>query len=129
METSAEQLDANLISGLLSTLMEEVYKKIYDDIENQFKDIIKKIEAYEDQVATIVYAYGEQAVVMEALATQLNYASPEAQKAFVESLSEQRKKMVETLNEGSKGFVADKDPGLARAINNVVKEKLSNTDK
>jgi len=129
METSAEQLDANLISGLLSTLMEEVYKKIYDDIENQFKDIIKKIEAYEDQVATIVYAYGEQAVVMEALATQLNYASPEAQKAFTQSLSEQRKKMVETLNEGSKGFVADKDPGLARAINNVVKEKLSNTDK
>jgi len=37
--------------------------------------------------------------------------------------------MVETLNEGSKGFVADKDPGLARAINNVVKEKLFNTDK
>jgi hypothetical protein len=66
---------------------------------------------------------------MEALATQLNYASPEAQKAFTDSLSEQRKKMVETLNEGSKGFVADKDPGLARAINNVVKEKLSNTDK
>jgi hypothetical protein len=129
METPIEQPDASLITGLLSTLMEEVYKKIYDDIENQFKDIIKKIEAYEDQVATIVYAYGEQAVVMEALATQLNYASPEAQKAFTDSLSEQRKKMVETLNEGSKGFVADKDPGLARAINNVVKEKLSNTDK
>jgi methyl-accepting chemotaxis protein len=129
METPIEQPDATLITGLLSTLMEEVYKKIYDDIENQFKDIIKKIEAYEDQVATIVYAYGEQAVVMEALATQLNYASPEAQKAFTDSLSEQRKKMVETLNEGSKGFVADKDPGLARAINNVVKEKLSNTDK
>jgi|688.fasta_scaffold568685_1 hypothetical protein len=129
METPIEQPDATLITGLLSTLMEEVYKKIYDDIENQFKDIIKKIEAYEDQVATIVYAYGEQAVVMEALATQLNYASPEAQKAFTDSLSEQRKKMVETLNEGSKGFVADKDPGLARAINNVVKEKLFNTDK
>ena len=129
METPIEQPDATLITGLLSTLMEEVYKKIYDDIENQFKDIIKKIEAYEDQVATIGYAYGEQAVVMEALATQLNYASPEAQKAFTDSLSEQRKKMVETLNEGSKGFVADKDPGLARAINNVVKEKLSNTDK
>ena len=129
METPIEQPDVTLITGLLSTLMEEVYKKIYDDIENQFKDIIKKIEAYEDQVATIVYAYGEQAVVMEALATQLNYASPEAQKAFTDSLSEQRKKMVETLNEGSKGFVADKDPGLARAINNVVKEKLSNTDK
>lgn len=129
METPIEQPDATLITGLLSNLMEEVYKKIYDDIENQFKDIIKKIEAYEDQVATIVYAYGEQAVVMEALATQLNYASPEAQKAFTDSLSEQRKKMVETLNEGSKGFVADKDPGLARAINNVVKEKLSNTDK
>jgi methyl-accepting chemotaxis protein len=129
METPIEQPDATLITGLLSTLMEEVYKKIYDDIENQFKDIIKKIEAYEDQVATIVYAYGEQAVVMEALATQLNYASPEAQKAFTDSLSEQRKKMVETLNEGSKGFVADKDPGLARAINNVVKEKLSSTDK
>lgn len=128
MSNTESEINAEIIKNLLTSLVEEVYKKIYDDIEDQFKGIIKKIEAYEQQVATIVLAYGEQAVVMEALATQLEYASPEAQKAFTDTLAEQRKKMVETLNEGSKGFVADQDPGLARAINNVVEKKLSDTN-
>lgn len=128
MSEDQSQIDAEVIKNLLSSLVDDIYKKIYDDIEEQFNGIIKKIEAYEQQVATIVLAYGEQAVVMEALATQLDYASPEAQKAFTDTLMQQRKKMVETLNEGSKGFVADKDPGLARAINNVVEKKLLDTN-
>lgn len=128
MSEDQSQIDAQVIKNLLSSLVDDIYKKIYDDIEEQFQSIIKKIEAYEQQVATIVLAYGEQAVVMEALATQLDYASPEAQKAFTDTLTQQRKKMVETLNEGSKGFVANQDPGLARAINNVVEKKLSDTD-
>jgi len=129
MENPSEQINFDLVKNILSTLVEDVYKKIYADIETNLQDIVKKIEAYEDQVATIVLAYGEQAVVMEALTTQLNYATPEAQKAFTEALNEQRKKMMETLNEGAKGFVAAQDPGLARAIGNLVDEESFSSDK
>jgi len=125
MQNSSDQINSDFIKNILSSLVDEVYKKLYADIETQLKDIVKKIEDYEDQVATIVLAYGEQAVVMEALTTQLNYATPEAQKAFTETLNEQRKKMMETLNAGAKGFVADKDPGLARAIGHLVDKESS----
>lgn len=129
MQNSSDQINSDLIKTILSSLVDDVYKKLYADIEQNLKEIVKKIEAYEDQVATIVLAYGEQAVVMEALTTQLNYATPEAQKAFTESLNEQRKKMMETLNAGAKGFVADKDPGIARAISDLVDKKSSSPDK
>lgn len=129
MQNSSDQINSDLIKTILSSLVDDVYKKLYADIEQNLKEIVKKIEAYEDQVATIVLAYGEQAVVMEALTTQLNYATPEAQKAFTESLNEQRKKMMETLNAGAKGFVADKDPGIARAISDLVDKKSSSSDK
>lgn len=125
MEKNSDQINSDLIKNILSSIADDMYKKLYTDIENQLKEIIKKIEDYEDQVATIVLAYGEQAVVMEALTTQLNYATPEAQKAFTETLNEQRKKMMETLNAGAKGFVADKDPGLARAISDLVDKESS----
>ena len=129
MQKSSDQMNSDLIKTILSSLVDDIYKKLYTDIEEHLKDIVKKIEAYEDQVATIVLAYGEQAVVMEALTTQLNYATPEAQKAFTESLNEQRKKMMETLNAGAKGFVADKDPGIARAISNLVDKESFGSDK
>lgn len=129
MQKPSDQISSDLIKTILSTLVDDIYKKLYADIENHLKDIVDKIQAYEDQVATIVLAYGEQAVVMEALTTQLNYATPEAQKAFTETLNEQRKKMMETLNAGAKGFVADKDPGLARAISDLVDKESPSTDK
>ena len=93
MTDNYTEANIEIMTKILSSLVEEVYQKILTDIESQFKDILAKLEKYEDQVATIVYAYGEQAIVMEALTSQLEYATPEAQKAFTGSLSEQRKKI------------------------------------
>jgi methyl-accepting chemotaxis protein len=128
MTDNYTEANIEIMTKILSSLVEEVYQKILTDIESQFKDILAKLEKYEDQVATIVYAYGEQAIVMEALTSQLEYATPEAQKAFTDSLSEQRKKMIQVLNESSKGFMADNDPGIARALGNLVEKKLSDTN-
>jgi hypothetical protein len=124
----SDSTDVGIIKTLLNDLIDDVYNKIYNHVEEQFKEIHKKIESYEQQIATIVLAYGEQAVFMEALVGQIAFASKEAQDAFQEQLTKGRKQMLEVMNDASAGFVADQDPGLGKAIGDLAKEKLSNTD-
>lgn len=128
MDDLNQQEDFTAVKDLLHILVEDIYKRINSEIESQFNGIFKKIDSYEQQIATIVLAYGEQAVMMEALMAQIAFSSPEAQKAFYDQLAISRQQMLEVMNDASTGFVGSQDPGLGKAIGNLVKEKLPSTE-
>lgn len=109
------------IDNMLSVLSSEVISK--------YKELEVRIEAMEKQIATLVLAYGEQAVFMEALVGQVAFATEEAQKTFHDVLKDARKSMLEVMKDGSKTFVEPSDKNIGDAINNLASEKLSNIDK
>lgn len=109
------------IDNMLSVLSSEIVSK--------YKEIEVRIEAMEKQIATLVLAYGEQAVFMEALVGQVAFATEEAQKTFHEVLKDARKSMLEVMKDGSKTFVEPSDKNIGDAINDLASEKLSDIDK
>ena len=109
------------IDNMLKTLSQEVVQK--------FKELEVRIESVEKQVATLVLAYGEQAVFMEALIGQIAFSTEEAQKTFHDTLKEARKSMLEVMKDGSKTFVDPSDKNLGQAIGDMATEKLSDPSK
>ena len=109
------------IDNMLKTLSQEVVQK--------FKELEVRIESVEKQVATLVLAYGEQAVFMEALIGQIAFSTEEAQKSFHDTLKEARKSMLEVMKDGSKTFVDPSDKNLGQAIGDMATEKLSDPSK
>jgi dsDNA-specific endonuclease/ATPase MutS2 len=107
------------IDNMLNTLSNEVITK--------FKELESKLESVEKQVATLVLAYGEQAVFMEALIGQIAFSTEEAQKSFHDTLKEARKSMLEVMKDGSEAFMAGSEENLGEAISNLASEKLSDS--
>lgn len=56
-----------------------------------------KLDALEQQVATITVGYAEQAVLVESLIHQLEFEDEERQKAFGDKVTELRDMMLKTL--------------------------------
>lgn len=98
-----------------------------DRVESRLQEIEKSFEEIEKQIATLIVGYGEQAVFMEALIAQINFASPEAQKAFTDNVSENRKKMFHLMKEGASGILGPENKDLASAVENVAGQKLSDS--
>lgn len=107
------------IDNMLNVLSKEV--------TSLCKELEQRVEAMEKQIATLVLAYGEQAVFMEALIGQIAFSSDEAQKSFHETLKNARKSMLEVMKDGSQTFVAGSDQKLGEAIGNMASEKLSDS--
>jgi len=105
------------LDNMLNTLSKEVISK--------FHELEEKIESIEKQVATLVLAYGEQAVFMEALIGQIAFSTQEAQSSFHETLKQARKSMLEVMKDGSEAFMAGSDKNVGESINNLATEKLS----
>lgn len=114
----------------------ELFKKIIEDIivainaQNQvrFTEFEQKLEKVEQQLATLVLAYGESAVFLEALVGQIAFASQEAQESFHSSLSQSRKSMLEVMQSAADGFLGDEDPVIGSTLSNLAQQKLSETD-
>ena len=94
-------------------------------MNERFQDIEEKVENFEKQIATLVVGFGEQAVFLEALLSQLAFATEEEQRAFQQSVNESRKQMLKVMQDGSETLVASENEGLASAIDDVVKSKSS----
>jgi len=114
-----------------SVTLEEMQKQVQDlliafaaKLESRFEDIEKSIEKIEEQIATLVLGFGEQAVNMEGLLAQLRFSSPESQKIFMDTIAESRKKMLEVMREGANDLLAGQNPKLASTIENLAAEKL-----
>lgn len=123
-EKEIPDLDQNTVDFVLN-----FFKDTIDGIKSQFEDRIvqlsKDVEAIEKQIASLVVAYGEQAVFMEALVAQIAFASDEQREMFNKDVSEARKQMLDVMKNASEGFLADDDPQLAAAISGLVDEQSS----
>lgn len=108
--------------------MEDILLSMSDRIQDKLNELDKALEDVEKQIATLVIGYGEQAVFMEALIAQINFASPEAQKAFTSNVSENRKKMFQAMKEGAPGILGPENEDLASAITNLADKKLSDSN-
>jgi hypothetical protein len=83
------------------------------------------MQSYEKQMAVLATGFAEQAVFIEALIGQINFGSVEERRVFHDNVSEARKKMFEIMKEGANGVVANDNPRLASAIEDVVDSKSS----
>jgi len=84
--------------------------------DNKLEKIDQTMQAYEEQIAILSTGFAEQAVFIEALLAQLNFASEESKKLFHDSIQEARQKMFKIMKEGANGIVAEQNPRLASAI-------------
>ena len=117
--------DTDTIQATINNMLDVLNKTV----EQSFSDLNNRVESLEKQMATLVLAYGEQAVFMEALIAQLAFASDEAQQSFHETLKEARKSMLEVMKDGGQNVVAPSDPILGQAIVDMASEKLSDLNK
>ena len=108
--------------------IEFILTSMAEKIEERLREMDKSIESIEQQIATMVVGYGEQAVFMEALIGQINFAAPEAQKVFTDTLARSRREMLKVMKEGANGFLVGDVEGLSTAIKDVVDKKLLNDE-
>ncbi len=123
MEESFFTGDLSLES--LKSQFEELIIALSAKIESRFQETEDLIEKLEKQIATLIIGFGEQAVNMEGLLAQLRFSTPDAQKAFMDTIAESRKKMFQVMKEGAGGLLAGESPGVASALEDLASEKLS----
>lgn len=119
-----DEATAEFFNNLFRDLMNGVQAQVIE----RMSQLEKSVEEIEKQIATLVLAYGEQAVFMEALVSQMAFASDEARKKFQEDVTYARKQMLEVMNDASKGFLAEQSPNLASALADMVKPESTDTD-
>ena len=112
---------------LLRKSFNEVIIALAAKFDSKLDELDKTMESYEKQMAVLATGFAEQAVFIEALIAQVQFASSEERKSFHDSVAEARKKMFEIMKEGANGVVADDNPRLASAIKDVVNSKSSDT--
>jgi hypothetical protein len=81
----------------------------------------KKLDALEQQVATITVGFAEQAVLVEALISQLEFETEERQLAFKDKVLSTRDLMLETL-EYTADVLEDGDTGTEQPLEDVATE-------
>lgn len=112
---------------LLRKSFNEVIIALAAKFDSKLDELDKTMESYEKQMAVLATGFAEQAVFIEALIAQVQFATLEERKSFHDSVAEARKKMFEIMKEGANGVVADDNPRLASAIKDVVNSKSSDT--
>ena len=127
MTDNNEHLDQHT-AEFITNFFQQVITGLAAQIEDRLKTLETSVESMEKQIATLILSYGEQAVFTEALVVQMAFSTDEARKAFHQSLQDSRKQMFEVMQNASKGFLADENPGVAAAVTDLVTEKLSDTD-
>lgn len=109
--------------------IDQVLMVMASKMEERLQEVESKLESLDKQIATLVVGFGEQAVFMDALIAQMAFGTPEAQKAFHDTIAESRKRMLQIMKEGSDAFLATSSPGLADAVTELAEQKLSDTSK
>lgn len=112
---------------VLSKTVNDIVLSMAVQFDMKIEKLDKTMESYEQQIATLATGFAEQAVFIEALLGQINFASDEAKKNFHESVHDARQKMFNIMKEGASGIVANDNPRLAAAIEDVVDSKSSNS--
>jgi hypothetical protein len=124
--TDDTNYDSN--AKVIEIAIDNMLSKISIEVVSKFKELETRLDSLDQQVATLVLAYGEQAVFMEALVGQVAFATDDAQNNFHALLKDARKNMLEVMKDGSKTFVDSSDKNVGDAIVNMATEKLSDFD-
>jgi hypothetical protein len=109
----------------LTKLVNELFVAMAASFDDKLKKIEDLMESYEKQIATLVVGFGEQAVFIEALLGQIQFSTEDAQKAFMETLNNSRKQMLQIMKDGARDLVANENERLASSIEDVVESKSS----
>jgi len=125
--TSIPQIDEATVKAVMS-IVEEVMGSAVVRFSEKLQELENRINSIDEQIATLIIGYGEQAVFMEALVAQMAFATDQERTSFNNSLTEARKKMLEVMRDASAANLADEDPDLASAVENLANQKLSDTD-
>ncbi len=112
---------------LLRKTINDVVLALASQFDTKIEALDKTMETYEKQIATLATGFAEQAVFIEALLGQLTFTTEESKKNFHNSVHEARQKMFNIMKEGADGIVANENPRLASAIEDVVDSKSSNS--
>lgn len=112
---------------ILSKNINDLVMALAAQFDSKLEKLDKVMEGYEKQIAVLATGFAEQAVFIEALLAQLNFSSEEAQLNFHNNLHEARQKMFSIMKEGANGIVANDNPRLASALEDVVDSKSSDS--
>ena len=106
-------------------LIQDIIVGVNAQYQVRFKDLEDRLDKFEQQIATLVLAYGETSVFVETLVAQLAFASEEEQKNFTTNLAENRKTMLEVMQNAANSVVASESPIAGSTISNLAEQKLS----
>jgi len=121
--TDIPQIDEATVKAVMS-IVEEVIGSAVGRFSEKLQELENRINSIDEQIATLIIGYGEQAVFMEALVAQMAFATDQERTSFNNSLTEARKKMLEVMRDASAANLADEDPNLASAVEDLVNQKL-----
>lgn len=125
--TDIPQIDETTVKAVMS-IVEEVMGSAVSRFSEKLQELENRINSIDEQIATLIIGYGEQAVFMEALVAQMAFATDQERTSFNNSLTEARKKMLEVMRDASAANLADEDPNLASAVEDLASQKLLDTD-
>jgi len=106
-------------------LIQDIIVGVNAQYQVRFKELEDRLDKFEQQIATLVLAYGETSVFVETLVAQLAFASEEEQKNFTTNLAENRKTMLEVMQNAANSVVASESPIAGSTISNLAEQKLS----
>jgi acetyl/propionyl-CoA carboxylase alpha subunit len=112
----------------VTKFFQDLIHSLVSTTEDRLQSLESSIENIEKQIASLVVGYGEQAVFVEALISQIAFSTEEARNKFKEDIQSGRKEMLEVMQNASKTFLADTDQNLASAVADVAESKLSDSD-
>ena len=112
----------------VTKFFQDLIHSLVSTTEDRLQSLESSIENIEKQIASLVVGYGEQAVFVEALISQIAFSTEEARNKFKEDIQSGRKEMLEVMQNASKTFLADTDQNLASALADVAESKLSDSD-
>jgi len=106
--------------------IESILLAVANKMEERMSVYEQRLEQIEKQIATLVVGFGEQAVFVEALLSQIAFADEGGRKAFQDSLQESRKQMLNIMKEGADDLLGSTDSNIAPSVKSVAEQKLSN---
>lgn len=127
-----EELNSPITEGeaikFLTNLFEQFVVGLQAQIDYRLNELEKNQEILEQQMATLIVGYGEQASFVEALTAQIAFASEEGKKAFHETLNTARKNMLQVMKDASEQILGEQNQRLATTVSNMAESELSRTD-
>lgn len=123
---SQEPIDTTS-ADFMMRFFQDLITAVVTKFEDRIVTLETSVESLEKQMATIVIAYGEQAVFMEALVAQVAFGTDEARAKFHEDINEARRSMLEVMRDASNGIMADDNKNIAKSLADMAEQKLSDT--